>query len=247
MMRAVPGKPDPENPRKRVSRDPEAEKMLDQLAQDFKAEDYSSSLLAVLGDHLMKKGIKEKAVTFYNRLIQFFPNSDYQDFGYVGLADIALAENDLETAEKYYKVAIEKLAGIKYPNALLGLSKTQIARKIYTECSKYLDEIINVKDWKGPLHCEAFFLRAEVNRLMGNYANAVNDYGRLFLSFAKYEDWAVKGYLGAEECHRAMGSPTQAANALKEAKEYLLKRKLETSALMEMVRKRALERGVPLN
>ncbi len=246
LMGAVPGKVDPTNPRKRLDRTADRDKMLEALATDFRAEDFSSSLLAVLGDFLLTKGMDEKAVTFFNRLIQFFPKSDYLDFAYVGLGDIARKEKNFPEAKEKYKHAVEKLPGIKYPNALLGLSYCLIEEKNYTDPTKHLEEIVGVKEWKGPLHAEALYLLGESSRLAGNYPAAVNFFGRIFLSLAKYEDWAIKGYLGAEESHRSLGEIKQSVNALQEAKEYLVKRKLESSPLMDAVKARANDRGVIL-
>lgn len=254
LMAQVPGKPDPENPRKRISREKDREVLMNELADKYQAEDFSSSLLAVIGDHLKDSGFKEgnngkveKSVTFYNRLMQFFPKSDYLDFAAVGLGDVAFSQKNYKEAADKYRLAKEKLPGIKYPNALIGLAKSLIEEKQFgSETKDMLKEVTDVKEWKGPLHAEAFYLMGECDRLQGNWAPATTSFGRLFLSFAKFEEWALKGYLGAEFCHRASGQNNAADNTLKEAAEYLAKKKITDGPLMNLLRARAKERAYNL-
>ncbi len=246
LLKMVGAKRDPADPKKKIDRTPDYEKLLDQIGTEFQPEDLPSTLLAFVGDHLRKRGIVEKATACYNRLLQFFPHSDFLDFAVVGLGDMAYEAKNYAEAEKQYRKAKDEVPGMKYPNALMGLAKSQIAQGNYKDCEAPLTEIVGTKEWKGELTAEALYWLGESSFKLGNFSVSANYYQRIFLSFAKYADWAVKGYIGAIESFMALGQKPQAAAHAKEAKEYLVKRKLEAGPLMQQLREVCGKRGLPL-
>lgn len=246
LLRMVPAKADPSDPKKRIDRAPEIEKLMDELGQKVNPDDLSSTLLAFVGDHLRKRGVNEKATVCYNGLINRFPKSDYVDFGLVGLGDIAFEQKDYPGAEKLYARARDEMPGMKYPNALMGVAKAQFMQGNYKDPEKPLVEIVGTKEWKGELTAEALFWLGECAFAQKNYPVAVNYYQRIFLSFGKFTDWAIKGYNQAAECFKAMGEPDKAKNHLIEARDFLKKRKMETSPQMQSVKDQAGKLGINL-
>lgn len=244
LARGVGPKIDPADFKKRIDRQPEIDKMMDELGQKFNPEDLSSTLLAFVGDHLRKRGVVEKATACFNRLIRFFPKSDYLDFGYVGLGDIAFAQKDYEGAEKHYRKAKDEVPGMKYPYALMGLGKTLIEIKNYKDPIPILTEIVGTKEWKGELTAEALYWLGECEFQNKKYPEAANYFQRIFLSFAKFPEWSIKGYIRVAECFRAMGETAKAQAHMDEAKVYTKKRNLETSPLNEQLRQGASRLGL---
>jgi TolA-binding protein len=59
------------------------EKYFRQIADQFKPEDQSPTLLAQVGDYLLSKGDSERAAKYYTELKEYYPNSAYLDFAYV--------------------------------------------------------------------------------------------------------------------------------------------------------------------
>lgn len=246
LLKMVPPKVDPADPKKRIDRTPEIEKLMDELGQSAKPDDLSSTMLAFVGDHLMKKGVVEKATQCYNRLIQFYPKSDYVDFGLVGLGNIAFDLKDYATAEKNYAKARDDMPGSKYPNALMGIAKSQIMMGNFKDPKKPLEEIAGTKEWKGELTAEALYWLGECAFAEKNYAVAANYFQRIYLSFSKYPEWVIKGYDKAAECFAALGQKDDSRRNLEEARDYLKKRKLETSPFMQTIKDRAAKLSISL-
>jgi tetratricopeptide (TPR) repeat protein len=246
LLKMVPPKIDPADPKKRLDRSAEVEKLMDEMAQNVKVDDLSSTLCAFVGEHLRKRGVIEKATQCYNRLMNTFPKSDYADFALVGLGDIAFEQKNWAEAEKDYAKAKDELPGMKYPNALMGVAKAQFMQQKYDQVEKPLLEIVGNKDWKGELTAEALFWLGQNAFAQKKYAEAVNYYQRIFLSFGKFSDWAIKGYTEAAESFRALGEPDKAKAHLIEARDYLKKRKLEGSPAMQLLKDKALKLNIPL-
>ena len=246
LLKMVPPKIDPADPKKRIDRTAEVDKLMDEMAQKVKPDDLSSTLLAFVGEHLRKRGVIEKATQCYNRLMDSFPKSDYVDFALVGLGDIAFEQKNYTEAEKHYTRAKDELPGMKYPNALMGVAKAQFMQQKFDQVEKPLLEIVGSKEWKGELTAEALYWLGQNAFAQKKYAEAVNYYQRIFLSFGKFTDWSIKGYTEAAEAFRALGEPDKAKQHLKEASEYLKKRKLEASPAMQVLKDKAAKLNLPI-
>ncbi len=246
LLKMVPPKVDPADPKKRIDRTAEVDKLMDEMAQKVKPDDLSSTLLAFVGEHLRKRGVIEKATQCYNRLMNSFPKSDYVDFALVGLGDIAFEQKNYAEAEKNYTKAKDEMPGMKYPNALMGVAKAQFMQQKYEEVEKPLLEIVGNKEWKGELTAEALYWLGQNAFAQKKYPEAVNYYQRIFLSFGKFTDWSIKGYTEAAETFRALGEPDKAKSHLQEARDYLKKRKLEASPAMQLLKDKAAKLNISL-
>ena len=246
LLKMLPPKADPADPKKRIDRAPEIEKLMDEFGQNAKPEDLSAPLLAFLGDHLRKRGVIDKAMQCYNRLAQTFPKSDFVDFAYVGLGDLAFEQKDYPQAEKYYTRGKDELPGMKYPNALMGVAKAQFMQGNFKDPEKPLTEIVGTKEWKGELTAEALYWLGKCAFAQKDFAKAVNYYQRIFLSFGKFPDWSIKGYVEAAECFKALGEPDKAKAHLEEGRDYLKKRKLESGPLMQQIKDQAAKLNISL-
>jgi tetratricopeptide (TPR) repeat protein len=246
LMKMVPPKVDPADPKKKIDRTPEIDKLMDELAQNAKPDDLSATLSAFIGEHLLKRGVTEKATQCFNRLMQSFPKSDFLDFALVGLGDIAFEQKDYAQAEKYYGRARDEMPGMKYPNALLGVAKSQFNQGNFKDMDKSLLEVVGTKEYKGPLHAEALYWLGKAEFAKKDFAKAANYYQRIFLSYAKFTDWAIKGYCEAAHSFKALGEPDKAKKHLEEAREFLKKKKLENTPLMADVKEKAGELGITL-
>lgn len=242
LYQMVPARKDPDNPKKRIDRAPEVAKMMDALAKDAKPEHLSSRLLAIIGEHLLKAGNAKEATVHFNRLLQSFPKSDFVDYAHVGLGTIAFEEKDYAAAEKYFIRGRDEIPGMKYFNALIGVGKSQFMLRNYIEPAKDGGPLLNVvgaKEASPELKAEALYWLGECTFAQKDYSAAANHYQRIFISFSKYPDWVIKGYTGAATSFLAMGDKIAASKHLNEAIDYLVKRKLEASPLMQVVRDHA--------
>lgn len=213
-----------------------SDELMLQLTTEFKPEDYSAALLAVVGDHLYKAGEKEKAAQSFNRLLQFYPQSAFVDWGAVGLGQMALEDKDFETALAKFTIATDEFPGAKYGEALLGKSRALVELKRFGDVEKdpgnspekMLKEILGDKTYPPDVKAEATWLLGEVKFAQQAYADAYNYFQRLYVSFLKFPKWVARGYLRAGETKEALQKYTDAKDVYKEA--------VETPKIMERIK-----------
>lgn len=181
-----------------------SDELMKKLDADFKTSDYSSAMLAMLGDAALKAGDKERAAECFNRL-RLMPNSLFLDWAYVGLGEILLAEGNYEQALKNFTIATDEAIGSKYGEAVLGKAKVQFYTDKLEEAEKSLKEVIGDKSYPPESKAEATWLLGEIKFKQKALPDAFNFFQRLYLSFKKLPEWACKGYLRAGETKEALG------------------------------------------
>lgn len=211
-----------------------SELLMAEFVQKEKAENLSSALLANVGDYLMQKGgaeNKEKAASYYNRLLQFFPQSLFLDYGAVGLGQIALADEDYKTAYRRFTQAIDEFPGGKYGEAQLGKARCLVRftseadlaeikktrEEALTSVEDILKEIIGDKSFPPETKAEAWYMTGVVKNELKDYASAFNAFQRLYLSFGKFPEWMAKGYLEAGMAKEKAGKSPEALDVYQEA------------------------------
>lgn len=221
-----------------------SELLMAEFVQKEKAENLSSALLANVGDYLLQKGgaeNKEKAASYYNRLLQFFPQSLFLDYGAVGLGQIALADEDYKTAYRRFSQAIDEFPGGKYGEAQLGkarclvrfTSETDLAdikktrEEALTTVEDIVKEIIGDKSFPPETKAEAWYTTGVVKNELKDYAAAFNAFQRLYLSFGKFPSWMAKGYLEAGMAKEKAGKSPEALDVYQEAQTERISSKIK--------------------
>ncbi len=208
-----------------------SEELEKQLLNDFKLDDYSSAMLALVGDKYFQAGDKEYAARCFNRLIQFFPKSLFLDWAAVGLGDIAVdAAKDasgnvdpqspqLERALKLYTRALDEFPGAKYGEAVMGRAKVQYYTDKLEEAQKAFKEVVGDKYYPVETKAEATYFLGEIFYKQKAYEDAFNMFQRLYLSFKKSAFWSCRGYLRAGETKVTMNKGLDARAVYREAIE----------------------------
>ncbi|HWB07418.1 MAG TPA: tetratricopeptide repeat protein [Verrucomicrobiales bacterium] len=196
-----------------------SDELMKQVLTEFKVDDYSSAMLAAIGDKYMKDGDLEGAANCFNRLLLLFPKSLFLDWAAVGLGDIAMAakEPDYATALKKYTLATDEYPGSKYGEAVMGKARVQYATDKLEEAEKALKDVIGDKSYPLESKAEATYLRAEIRAKQKAMGDAYMDFQKLYLSFKKFPNWACKGYLRAGEIKEALGKFEDAKKVYSEA------------------------------
>ncbi len=196
-----------------------SEALMKQLVTEFKPADYSSAMLAQVGDSFYKEGDKESAAACFNRLLQFFPNSLFLDWACVGLGDIASDAKDYENALKRYTLATDEHIGSKYGEATLGKARVQYLTDKLEEAKETLKGVIGDKSYPPESKAEALWITGECKFKQKALPDAYNDFQKMFLSYQKFPKWACKGYLRAGETKEALGKFEDAKAVYREALE----------------------------
>jgi TolA-binding protein len=218
--------------------EPERQQAMLDLSTRFKTEELSPVLLAQTGDYLMAKGTsksQEQAGQCYAYLKENYLKSDYLDFAYVGLGDLAYQKKQYEQALEFYSDAIEKIgASLKLKEATIGKARTLLELGQYAEARKLFEQVASIREWRGDATAMAVFSLGEIERRQGRFAEAIALYRRVFVGYQKYLPWVAKSYLRCAESFDKMG---QRKDAIENLREMLRNEKLESCPEADEARK----------
>jgi TolA-binding protein len=201
---------------KLTKREPEAQRIYGEIAAGFKSTQLSPVLLAVTGDHLLSKGDQEKAAKFYADLREDYPKSNYLDYAYVGLGEMALAKGRFKEALELFTHATDEIAGAKMKEATIGKARAQLELGLLADAKKGFEQVASIREWRGETTAQAVYYLGEVEARQAHWAEAIAHYQRVFVAYQKYLPWAAKAYVRSAECFEKMGKRTEAIGHLKE-------------------------------
>lgn len=211
----------------KIMREPQkAEKLFSIIIEVAKPDDLSPMLLATVGDNARKKGDLDKAAACYNRLNEFFKDTEFADGAAVGLAEIAYEKGETDKALELFTHAIEGYAGSsRLLDATLGKAKTLYKLKKYDEAVKLYVQVGDTKEWRGEAHAMALFMQGEIEFAQKNWGKAIPFYQRVFIAHQKWKPIMAKAYV---QCARAFkelnrpGDPPDRKYSDREAAKLLL-------------------------
>ena len=70
----------------------------------------------------------------------------------------------------------------------------------FDEADKCFNDLLSVKEWRGPLWPAALYGRGEVARLRGKPAEACAYYERIYVMYSNFADWTAKAYVQRAGC-----------------------------------------------
>ena len=185
-------------------------KYLDQLVDSAQPEDLSPMLLGKVGDTLFLRGQDAKAREMYQQIIGSFSHSEYADFAYVGLGDLAMRMGKFDEALKNYTIAADEIEMSKLKEATVGKAKALFALKKYPEAAKLFEMVAGTKEWRGEATAESLYYLGQVAQETKDYAKAIAFYQRIFLTHQKYPKIVAKAYMDSATCFKELGKSTEA-------------------------------------
>ncbi len=195
----------------------QSEALMEKLVTEFTADDFSPRLLATAAEYFHVRGADDRSAIYYNRLIQFFPQSPYMDWGLTGLGEIAYRAKDFETALRRFNQAIDEYPGAKYSQAVIGKARVLFDTEKYEECEKMVKEMFGDKSVPKEVMAEATWLMGEIKQKQKLPSDAFNYFQRLYLSFKAFPAWVAKGYLRAGQMKEEMSKATDAVEVYRAA------------------------------
>jgi TolA-binding protein len=196
-----------------------------------------------VGDYLFQIEDRARAETIYTRLKENFLKSDYLDFAYVGLGEIAYGKKDYAKALELFTDALEKIAAsMKVKDATIGRAKTLLELGQYDESKKLFEQVAGVREWRGESTAMAIYQIGEVEARRGNLNEAIASYRRVFVAYQKFAPWVAKAYLRSAETFDKLGKRKDAIDSLH---EMLRIDKLKEYPEVEEAKKRLEEWGAP--
>jgi len=193
----------------KTMREPEkAEKFFTIIIEVAKAEDLSPMLLATVGDNARRKGDLDKAKACYNRLGEFFKDTEYADGAAVGLAEIAYEQGEFDKAlELFRKAMVDYAASSRLLDATRGEAKALYKLKKFDDARKIYLNILNTKEWRGEAHADALFMQGEMLMDQNNPGEAISFYQRVVIAHQKWKPILAKAYIQGAKAFIKLNRP----------------------------------------
>jgi tetratricopeptide (TPR) repeat protein len=201
------------------------------IAANYKAEELNPTILGLVGDSLLAKGDHKKAADYFGYILEHARSSEYADYGFAGLAEIAFANKKYAEALSLCNEAIDnnilmsKELDLRFTRAR---SLAELAK--YKEAKDEFEEIAKTKEWRGEKTAASLYwlgLMAERQATdEKGYNEAIAYYRRCYMTWKKYEVWAAKSYFASAKLF---------ANKLnqKDAAKLLLKEMLDKDRIKD--------------
>lgn len=170
-----------------------ANRELDTIARNFKPDELSPTILAIVGDHEFAAGRVANAEKFYSYLKETYRGSQFADFGFVGLATIRLNQGKAKEALAICKDAIENNIIVNREKDLRFLEARALMESgAVEEAKKSFTTLAGIKEYRGEVTAGCLYYLGLIEERAGKYAEAKNYYQRCYLSWKKYQDYAMK-------------------------------------------------------
>lgn len=174
----------------------ESDKILDSIAANFKPDELSPTILAVVGEHLLAQNKPAKtaiAEKYFSFLKENYRGSSFADYGFVGLATIRLDQGKAKEALDIVSDALESGVGYTRTRDLNFLkARALLDTGALDEAKKEFTSISGVKEWRGETTAGCKYYLGLIEEKKGNYKEAVNQYQGTQLLWKKYEKYAMK-------------------------------------------------------
>ncbi len=189
------------------------------IAANYKAEELNPTILGLVGDSLLAKGDLKKAADYFGYILDHSRSSEYADYGFAGLAEIAFADKKYAEALSLCNEAIDnnilmsKELDLRFTRAraLAELAK-------YADAKKEFEEIAKTKEWRGEKTAASLYwlgLMAERQATdEKGYNEAIAYYRRCYMTWKKYEVWAAKSYFASAKLFATKLNQKDAAKLL---------------------------------
>jgi outer membrane protein assembly factor BamD (BamD/ComL family) len=195
----------------------EEEKYMAAIAAGSKPDDLSPALLGKTGDYLLEKGRLDQAAVFYQRLLDSYPRSQWIDFAYNGLGEIAYRRKNFERALGFFTEGIEKIvAAQKLKDLTIGRGKTLLALGRLAPAQKTFEEIASLREWRGEATAFSVYSLGEIAAKRGQWAEANAYFQRVYVGYQKVLPWVAKAYLASGESFEKLHRKEEASNTYRE-------------------------------
>ena len=149
--------------------------------------------------------------------MQDYPKSDYADYAYNGLGEIAYQKNDLQLALRYFTDGTSKIAAsTRLKEITVGEGRTLLALNRLAEAKKVFEQVASVREWRGESTAYSVYSLGEIEAKQQHWAEANAYYQRVYVGYQKFLPWVAKAYIRSGESFEKLGKPKEAANTYRE-------------------------------
>jgi tetratricopeptide (TPR) repeat protein len=196
-----------------LSRKPdEAARIMLDIGREMPAAEMSAALLAVAGDALLKNGDSARATPFFDAMLEKYPDSNYRDFAYVGLGNLALERKEPAKALALFDDAINKAGAVHLQReATVGQARSHFVLGNLDKAAKLFELIAGAKEWRGEATALSLYHLGEIAVQQGDLPKGIVFFQRVFVSQVRYSEWVAKSYIASGRAYEALGKKPDAA------------------------------------
>ncbi len=214
-------------------------RFMNAIASSSKPEDLGPILLSVVGQFLLDDKQLDNAVPLFTRLRDAFPDSSYSDAAPVGLGRIYLAKKEYTAALEQFDFALNRAAGgSMLKEATYGKGMALMGLRKFDEAKKAFEDIVGNKEWSGFEKAGSVFQLGEIADQSGNKGAANVYFQKVYLSHAKYVEFAAKAYIRSAEMLEETGDH---AGAVKTYRDMVANPKYAETPEIKIARQKAEE------
>ncbi|MBN2448872.1 MAG: tetratricopeptide repeat protein [Lentisphaeria bacterium] len=191
--------------------------ILANLMREEAVPEASPAILEYLIDEAPARGKPELAALAAERILAVFPETDYVLSARMFLARRAIENGDTAAAEEQLRSIREVFAtSLEAARALMLLGGMYMKQRRFSDADRCFQDVLGVREWRGPLWPEALYARGECAREQRQYNEATAYYERIYVLYDNYREWAAKAYLQRAKCLLRLQEDDKARQTLTE-------------------------------
>lgn len=177
----------------------------------------SPAILVWLGNQALAQKDGETARRAYTQVVEKFDQNEWFLPALMALAKMDAHEGKTAGAMKHYGKAIELFPQNEEAALAIYEQANLLAKdRKYAEAVSKLEQILEVKEWRGELWAKTIYRIGEILMEEGKTTEAFAYFQRVYVLYGGYPELAAKAYLRSANCLAALGKPEERNKTLQE-------------------------------
>ena len=177
----------------------------------------SPDVLLWLGDLLEQRDNLALAALAYQRVMEDFPDTPATVTSYVKLGTLEFDQGNLDRAMDLFTTVYENYPTSEWTGkAVIRMGDILFRQEQYEEAAVRYEEVVLVREWKGPLWPEALYKNGLSILRGGDTTKAFAYFQRVYVLYASHTEWAARAYLESGKCLELLNRQSEAAQTYRE-------------------------------
>lgn len=180
----------------------------------------SPEMLLWLANLLEQRDQLDLAAVAYQRILDDFTETLETVTAYIKLGTLELNRENPDNAMMYFRTVYEQYPTSEWTGtAAMRMADILYQQEKYEEAAEIYEEIVLVREWRGPLWPEALYKTGLCILQGGDTKKAFAYFQRVYVLYASHHEWAAKAYLESGKCLEKLNRPAEAALTYQEMLE----------------------------
>ncbi len=177
----------------------------------------SPTMLADVGDALLKAGKSSEAAGFYTTILSWYPNSALRDRSYAGLGLVAKSQGKTKQALEYFERFDRENTQSASKLRVLQARAEIFLEKGDTDCALVqLEQVLKIPSARGLPAVEALYKIGEIYLGRGDVKRAIPYFQRIYVMYGRWGDYVARAYWQSGQAFEKLEMKQEAANTYRE-------------------------------